>query len=380
MNKEKRIKFGFPIGAIQDETIDLLERAGYKIEFLPEIEKVEIDDPEIECIPLRPIPIVDFVKKGILDAGISTRASVVEVGDIPEKLIVLEDKKYILGKTKVVLAVPEDFKIKKVKDLKGKRIITRIPNITKKFLKKNKISAEVIFSDTSANESKVGNIADAIVEFTKTGNVLRAYRLKILATILESSPVLIASKKALRNKWKKEKIKNLGNILQGALSQKFSDLMLRESELKGLDEIDWKIVQILSENGRESFVDMADKIGLSAVGIKQRVEKLIKKGALKIRGCLNSKKFYSVSAQIMVEGSPEAISWLVKKLKNSPLVYHLVKTSGRYNLIVGVMAQSLKRIDEFISKEIMTEPGVKHTEFNVGELPIIPEAWNPPIT
>ena len=379
MKKEKKLKLGFPIGAIQDETIDLFERAGYKIEFSPEIEKVEIDDPEIECIPLRPIPIVDFVKKGILDVGISTRASVVEVGAVPEALIVLEDKKYISGKTKVVLAVPENSKIKKVKDLKGKRIITRIPNTVKKFLKKNKVSAEIIFSDTSANESKVGNIADAIVEFTKTGNILRAYRLKVLETILESSPVLIASKKALRNKWKKEKIKNLSNILQGALNQKFSELMLREPELKGLDEIDWKIVQILSEDGRESFVDIADKVGLSAVGIKQRVEKLIKKGTLKIRGALNAKKFYSVSAQIMVEGSPEAISWLVRKLKNSPLVYHLVRTSGRYNLIVGIMAQSLKRVDEFISREIMTEPGVKHIEFSIGELPTIPDVWSPPV-
>lgn len=379
MNKEKKLKFGFPIGAIQDEVIDFFKKAGYDIRFHPEIEKVEIDDFKIECIPLRPITISSFVKKGILDAGISTQASTLEAEVKPEEFTVLEDKKFILGKTKVILAVPEDSKIKSIKDLRGKRIITRIPNITKKFLEKNKVSAEIIFSDTLANESKVGKIADAIVEFTKTGNILRAYRLKVLEPILESSIILIASKRALKDKWKKKKIKNLVNILKGALNQKFNELMFRESDLKGMDETDFKIIQILSQNGKESFVEMAEKIGLSPVGIKQRVEKLIKRGILEIRGCLSAGKFYSVSAQVMVEGTPEVISWLARKLKKSPLVYHLVKTSGRYNLTVGIMAQSLKRIDEFISSEIIAEPGVKHVEINIGELPTIPDVWNPPI-
>lgn len=379
MGKRHKLKFGFPVGAIQDEVIDLFKKAGYDIRFHPAIEKVEIDDFKIECIPLRPITISLFVQKGILDAGISTQASTLEAGVKPEEFTVLEDKKFILGKTKVILAVPEDSKIKTVQDLKGKRIITRIPNITKKFLKENKVSAEIIVSDTLANESKVGKIADAIVEFTKTGNILRAYRLKTLKPILESSIILIASKKALKDKWKKKKIKNLVNVLKGALNEKFNELMFRESDLKGMDEIDFKIIQILSQNGRESFVEMAEKIGLSPVGVKQRVKKLIKKGILQIRGCLSTGKFYSVSAQVMVEGTPEAISWLVKKLKNSPLVYQLVKTSGRYNLIVGIMTQSLRRIDEFISSEIITEPGVKHVEINVGELPILPEVWNPSI-
>ena len=379
MSDDKKIKLGFPIGAIQNEVTDLFGRAGYDVKFHAEIEKVEIDDPEIDCVPLRPVSIADFVKKGILDAGITTRASILEAGIEPEQLTVIEDKKYILGKTKLVLAVPEDSKIKSIKGLKGKKIITRVPNITRRFLNKNKISAEIIFSDTSANESKVGKIADAIVEFIKTGEILRAYRLKALETILESSIILVVNKAASKNKWKGEKIQNLANALKGALHQRFNELMLRESDLKEIDDVDFKIIQILSQDGRESFVEIAKKIGLSPVGAKQRVEKLIERDVLEIRGCLRVKKFYSVSACIMAEGSTEAISWLAKKLKNSPIVYQLVKTSGKYNLIIGVIAQNLKRIDEFISREIMAEAGVKHVEIHIGELPIIPDVWNPPL-
>jgi len=377
--KAKRIKIGFPIGAILEETMELFERAGYDIVFYREIERVEINDSEIECIPLRPIPIAQFVQKGILDLGISTSASVAEVSANPKDLIILEDKKYLLGKIKVVVAVPENSKIKKVKDLKGKRIITRIPQIAKRFLKKNKISAEILISDTLVNESKVGNIADAIVEFSKTGNVLRAYRLRVLETILESSLVLIADKKALRDKWKKEKIDNLVKAFKGALNQKFGELMLRGPDLKDLDEMDLKIIEILSGNGRESFVEIGKEIKLSSMAVKQRVGKLIKKGALEIKGSLSIKKFYSVSAIIMIRGSEEAIFWLTKKLKSSPLVYQLVKTTGRYNLIVGVVAPSLKRIDQFVSSEITSEAGVKTIEISVGQLPLVPEVWNPPI-
>jgi len=376
-NKDKKINFGFPIGSIMDDTINLFKGAGYDIKFYPEIEKVEINDPDIACVPLRPIAIVSFVQRGILDAGIATHASLVEAEVDPKELVILEDDRYIVGKTKIVLAVPEDSKIKSIKDLRGKRIITRIPNIAKKFLKKNKISAEIIFSDTLVNESKVGNMADAIVEFSKTGNILRAYRLKILDTILESSIVFLAGKKALNNKWKKEKIENLIKIFKGGLNQRFNELMFREPDITGIDETDFKILKILSDNGRESFVEIAKEIGLSSVGVQQRVEKLIKRGVLEIRGCLNIEKFYSISAHIMVQGNNESISWLVRKLQKSPLVYQLVKISGKNNLAIGILAPNLKRVDEFISREILGEPGVKHIEVNVGELPTIPKTWNP---
>ena len=149
--------------------------------------------------------------------------------------------------------------------------------------------------------------------------------------------------------------------------------------LKQLDGIDLKIIQCLSQDGRKSFVEIAKKIGLSPVGVKKRVEKLINQKVLKIQGFLNIEKFYSVSAQIEIEADNKTISELIEKFEKSPQVYHLVKTSGRYNLILSVAASNLESIEDFIASEIRSRPGVKHIEVNVGELPIVPKGWNMPI-
>ena len=149
--------------------------------------------------------------------------------------------------------------------------------------------------------------------------------------------------------------------------------------LERLDGLDLKIIQALSENGRKSFVDIAKGTGLSPVGIKNRVERLIDGGVLKIQGLLNMEKVYSVTAHIEIEADSKTINKLIEKFEKSPLVYHLVKTSGRYNLMVSIATPNLASIENFIAKEIRLEPEVKHIEVNVGELPIIPKNWNPPI-
>jgi len=149
--------------------------------------------------------------------------------------------------------------------------------------------------------------------------------------------------------------------------------------LEKLDGIDLKIIQALSEDGRRSFVDIAKGTGLSPVGIKNRVERLINDGVLRVQGLLNMEKVYSVSAHIEIEADNKTISRLIEKFEKSPLVYHLVKTSGRYNLMLSMATPNLESIENFIAKEIRLEPGVKHIEVNVGELPIIPKVWNPPV-
>lgn len=149
--------------------------------------------------------------------------------------------------------------------------------------------------------------------------------------------------------------------------------------LERLDGLDLKIIQALSENGRRSFVEIAKKTGLSPVGIKNRVERLIDDEVLKIQGLLNIEKVYSVSAHIEIGADRKTTSHLIEKFEKSPLVYHLAKTSGRYNLIISMAAPNLASIENFIGKEIRVETGVKHIEVNVGELPIIPKTWNPPI-
>lgn len=149
--------------------------------------------------------------------------------------------------------------------------------------------------------------------------------------------------------------------------------------LERLDGIDLKIIQALSEDGTKSFVEIAKGTGLSQVAIKNRVERLIKDKVLKIQGLLNMEKVYSVSAHIDIEADSKTINRLIEKFEKSPIVYHLVKTSGRYNLMVSIATPNLESIENFIAKEIRSEPEVKHIEVNVGELPIIPKSWTPPI-
>ena len=150
--------------------------------------------------------------------------------------------------------------------------------------------------------------------------------------------------------------------------------------LERVDGKDLKIIQELSEDGRKSFVEIAKKIGLSQVAVKYRVEKLIESGFLKIQGLLNIEKCYNVSATIEIEADQKTVSNLIEKFERSPLIYHLVRISGRYNLMLSIVIPNLESIENFIAKEIRSDPGVKHIEVNVGELPIIPRVWNPPIT
>jgi DNA-binding Lrp family transcriptional regulator len=149
--------------------------------------------------------------------------------------------------------------------------------------------------------------------------------------------------------------------------------------LEKIDATDFKIIQALSEDGRKSFVEIAKETRLSPVAVKNRVERLIDEGVLKIQGLLNIGKCYSISANIEIEADQKTISKLIEKFEKSPLVYHLVKTSGRYNLLVGLLAPNLEGIASFVDKEIRRETGVKHIDISIGELPIIPKAWNPPI-
>lgn len=146
--------------------------------------------------------------------------------------------------------------------------------------------------------------------------------------------------------------------------------------IKKLDGIDLKIIQALSEDGRRSFVEIAKETSLGAVGIKNRVERLVNEGILKIQGSLNIERLCSISAHIEIEADNKTTSRLIERFKKFPLVYHLTEASGRYNLIVSIVAPDLKAIENFISKEIRRNFGIKHVEVNIGDLPIIPKTWS----
>ena len=215
--EQKTIKLGIPKGSLQEYTLKIFEAAGFNIEAPERGYFLKIDDPEIDCFLLRPQEIPKYVEAGKLDLGISgddwileTKAKVIEVCD-------LKYAKERIQKIKWVLAVPEDSKIKSVKDLRGKIISTEALNLVKDYLRKNKIKAKVEFS-WGATEVKPPKFADAIVDITETGASLRAHNLKILDTILLSSTKLITNKKAWQEEWKREKIKDLSLLLQGAVS------------------------------------------------------------------------------------------------------------------------------------------------------------------
>jgi ATP phosphoribosyltransferase len=213
---EKKIKLGIPKGSLQEYTLKIFKLAGFDIEVPEKGHFLKIDDPKIECFLLRPQEIPKYVEKGKLDLGISgddwileTKAKVIEVCD-------LRYAKQRIKKVKWVLAVSKNSKIKSVKDLKGKTISTEIVNLVKDYLKKNKIKAKVEFS-FGATEAKPPLFADAIVDITETGASLRAHNLRILDTIFKSSTKLIANKFSWQDEWKREKIKNLTLLLQGAI-------------------------------------------------------------------------------------------------------------------------------------------------------------------
>jgi ATP phosphoribosyltransferase len=212
-----RLKLGIPKGSLQDATIDLFSRAGWKIGVSSRSYVPTIDDVEIECLLVRAQEMARYVETGALDAGITGHDWVVETGSNVEELAELVYAKQRLARVRWVLAVPEDSAIRKPEDLAGKIIATEIVRITENYLARHGVTARVDFS-WGATEVKVPQLADAIVEVTETGASLRANRLRIIDTVLESATVFVMNRNAAADPWKREKAQNLILMLQGAIA------------------------------------------------------------------------------------------------------------------------------------------------------------------
>src|ERR1700752_3922278 len=171
-----RLKLGIPKGSLQDATLDLFARAGWKISLSSRSYTPAIDDPEIECLLVRAQEMARYVQSGALDAGITGHDWVVETGSDVDELAELVYAKQRLARVRWVLAVPEDSAIREARDLEGKGIATEGVRITEKYLQQFGVRARVEFS-RGATEVKVPQLADAIVEVTETGSSLRANRL-----------------------------------------------------------------------------------------------------------------------------------------------------------------------------------------------------------
>jgi len=216
-NREKVVRIGLPSGSLEEATMTLLEKAGYKFNRNGRSYYPLVDDDELEVVMIRAQEIAGYVSKGIFDAGITGKDWILE-----NKADIVEIEELVYSKQSMrpvrwVVAVPDNSPIKILEDLNGKRIATELVNTTRSFLSGRKIVAEVEFS-WGATEVKSPILVDAIVEATETGRSLKENNLRIIDTILISTPRLIANKESYLILWKKEKIDQIAMLVKGALN------------------------------------------------------------------------------------------------------------------------------------------------------------------
>jgi ATP phosphoribosyltransferase len=235
-----KLKLGIPKGSLQDATVQLFARAGFNIYVSSRSYFPAIDDTDVECMLIRAQEMARYVSDGVLDAGLTGQDWIAEheLGDgvtgVLEPIADLIYAKQSFGKVRWVLAAPEESRIKSVKDLDGKTIATELVRVTRAYFKRHDVAVHVEFS-WGATEVKPPVLADAIVEATETGSTLRANRLAILDTVMESNTQLIANRTALQDTWKRTKLENMALLLKAAIeAQGRVGLMLnvRRSDLQ----------------------------------------------------------------------------------------------------------------------------------------------------
>lgn len=276
----KKLKIAIPKGSLQEYTLKILQKAGFNFSVSERSYFPSIDDEEIEAMIIRAQEIARYVKDGIFDMGITGKDWILESGASVVEVKDLMYSKQSFRPVKWVLAVPEDSKIKSVKDLEGKRIATEIVNITKRYLKKNNVKAAVEFS-WGATEVKAPELVDAIVEVTETGRSLKANKLKIIDVVLESTTKIIANKESWQNEWKREKIENIAVLVEGAiLAEKKVGLKMNVSK-KDLNAV-IKMLPAMKNPTISSLYD-SDWVAIEIIVDESEVRKIIpeikKKGA-----------------------------------------------------------------------------------------------------
>jgi ATP phosphoribosyltransferase len=217
MENTRVLRLGLPSGSLQEPTFALFSKAGFNISGASRSYQPSVDDPELTIRLLRAQEISRYVEHGFLDCGLTGKDWIANNNSDVEVLAEMTFSKVSKNPTRWVIAVPEDSPIRSVKDLQGKVIATEAVELTRRFLEKHGVTANVEFS-WGATEVKVPDLVDAIVDVTETGSSLRANKLRILETIMESSPQLIANRKAMEDPWKKQKIEKIVLLLQGAFN------------------------------------------------------------------------------------------------------------------------------------------------------------------
>ncbi|MBM9519846.1 ATP phosphoribosyltransferase [Desulforhopalus vacuolatus] len=212
------LKLGLPKGSLEKATIQLFEKAGWRIKPAARNYFPKIDDSELDCSICRPQEMSRYVESGLLDAGITGKDWTMENQSEVVMVCDLVYSKVSNRPTRWVVAVSGDSDIRKIEDLEGKKISTELVGVTKRFFEERGINVEIEFSWGATEAKVVSGLADAIVEVTETETTIRAHGLRIIHELMESNTQLITNKKVWEDPWKREKIENIALLLQGALA------------------------------------------------------------------------------------------------------------------------------------------------------------------
>lgn len=233
---ERKIKLGIPAGSLQDATAELFRRAGYNIKFASRSYFPTVDDPEIECMLIRAQEMARYVSNGILDAGITGHDWILETQADVVEMCELRFSKVSRRPVRWVLCVPNESPVQSAKDLEGKRIATEAVGLTKSYLERHGVTAEVEFS-WGATEVKPPRLADAIVEVTETGSSLRANNLRIVDEVIQSTTRFIANHDSIKDDWIRTKIDNIALMLQSCLEAEGKVGLMMNVQRSNLDAV-----------------------------------------------------------------------------------------------------------------------------------------------
>ena len=238
-----KLKLGLPKGSLQEATVQLFARAGFNVYVSTRSYFPTIDDPDIECMLIRPQEMPRYVCEGVLDAGLTGLDCVAEhrYGRDPHRCVTsladLVYSKQSFGKVRWVLAAPEDSRFKTPQDFAGAVVATEFVHVTRNYFERLGVKVKRIEFSWGATEVKPPVLADGIVEATETGSTLRANRLRILDTVMESNTQLIANEDALADEWKRTKVENISLLLRAAIEAQGRVGLMLNVERKDLDKV-----------------------------------------------------------------------------------------------------------------------------------------------
>jgi len=269
MNK---LKLGLPAGSLQNTTLEIFKKAGYNISIGERSYYPYIDDEEIDCILMRAQEIPKYVADQVLDVGLTGKDWITETGVDVRELADLNYSKRGLRPVRLVLAVPQDSPITKVEELDGKRIATELVETTRKFIQGKGLKASVSFS-WGATEVKPPLLADAIAELTETGRSLKANYLRIIETILVSTPRVIMNHKSFEDPWKRKKVERMITLLRGALMAEQKVMLKMNVHNDNLE----KVIKLLPALRKPTISNLCDDdwVAVESVVDERKVRTLI---------------------------------------------------------------------------------------------------------